>query len=78
MVVTKADSRKRVRVPQAKPGQEFAVHENADGSLTLKALDKAASTHPTCRLADEGGFPIAVPDQPIDEEAIKELLVEFP
>jgi hypothetical protein len=78
VITTKADSRKRVLVPQAKPGQVYAVHENADGSLTLTAVRPGASAVPTCRFANEDGFPVAIPNQSIDEQAIKELLAESP
>ncbi len=78
VITTKADNQKRVVVPRAKPGQVYAVQENADGSFTLTAVKPGASVTPTCRLANEDGFPVAVPNQPIDEQAIIELLAEFP
>ena len=78
MITTKADSQKRVVVPRAKPGQVYAVHDNPDGSFTLKAIKLEGSGPPTCQLAEEDGFPVAVPNQPIDEQAIKELLAELP
>jgi hypothetical protein len=77
-MTTKVDHRNRIVIPQAKPGQVYAVHDNPDGSFTLKAVESEGLGHPTCRLADEDGFPVAVPNQPIDEQAIKELLAEFP
>jgi hypothetical protein len=78
MITTKTDHRKRVVIPRAEPGQVYAVQENADGSFTLKAVESVEAARPTCRLADEDGFPVAVPNQPIDERAIKELLAEIP
>ncbi|HUD49256.1 MAG TPA: hypothetical protein VMR33_20680 [Candidatus Baltobacteraceae bacterium] len=78
MITTKADNRKRLVVPQAKPGQVYSVHDNGDGSFTLKAVEPKASSLPTCRLADEDGFRVAAPNQPINEPAIKELLADFP
>lgn len=78
VITTKADDQKRIVLPEAKPGQVYAVQENLDGSFTLKAVGSVASALPTCRLADEDGFPVVVPNQPIDEQAIKELLAEFP
>ena len=75
MITTKADKRKRVLVPQVKPGQVYAVQENADGSFTLTMVKPAQFK---CRLAKEGGFTVAVPGQPINEDAIKELLADFP
>ncbi len=78
MITTKADNQKRVLVPQAKPGQVYAIQENADGSFTLTVVKRADAGNLKCRLAKEGGFTVAVPGQPIDEQAIKELLADFP
>jgi hypothetical protein len=75
--MTKADSHRRVRVPQAKPGQVYSVQENADG-FTLTAVKTAEQAGLKCRLIKEDGFTVAAPGQPIDEQAIKELLAEFP
>ena len=75
MITTKADNRKRVLVPQVKPGEVYAVRENPDGSLTLTMVKLARLK---CRLAKEDGFTVAVPGQPINEPAIKELLADFP
>ena len=33
-----ADDRKRVRIPDAKPGQVFSCETNADGSVTLTPI----------------------------------------
>ena len=35
MVTVKADNRRRVQLPDVKPGQIFALQDNGDGSLTL-------------------------------------------
>jgi hypothetical protein len=78
VITTKADDQKRVLVPQAKPGQVYAVEENADGVFTLTAIKSAEPAHPQCRLAKENGFTVVVPQQPINELVIKELLADFP
>jgi hypothetical protein len=78
VTTTKADDQKRVLVPQAKPGQVYAVEENAEGGFTLTAIQSAETAHPKCRLAKENGFTVVVPQQPINELAIKELLTDFP
>jgi hypothetical protein len=78
VITTKVDDQKRIVVPNAKPGQVYAVQENVDGSFTLKSVGPAAAATPTCRLDNEDGFPVVVPNQPIDEQAIKYLLAEFP
>ena len=78
MITTKVDNLKRVMVPQAKPGQVYSVVENMDGSFTLTMVEPVQQIHPECQLTKEGGFTVAVPGQPIDEHAIKELLADFP
>jgi hypothetical protein len=78
VITTKADNRKRVVVPQAQPGQVYAVGENADGSLTLTAFKPGEVANLKCRVAKEDGFTVVVPGQPINEPAIQELLADFP
>ena len=78
MTTTKADNRKRVLVPQAKPGQVYAIQENADGGFTLTVVEPQEPPPAKCRLAKEDGFTVVVPGQPINEHAIKELLADFP
>ena len=78
MITTRADKQKRVFVPQAKPGQEYAVEANADGGFTLTVVEPTRRPPQKCRLAKEDGFTVIVPGQPINEDAIKELLAEFP
>ena len=78
MTISKADSRKRVVVPQARPGEAYAIQENADGSFTLTIVKSAEPAKPTCRVGKEKGFTVVVPGQPINEAAIKELLADFP
>ena len=38
MSTVTADDRKRVRIPDAKPGQVFSYENNADGSVTLTPI----------------------------------------
>ncbi len=78
MITTKADNQKRVLVPQAKPGQVYAVRENGDGSFTLTVVKRAAGANLKCRLAKEDGFTVVMPAQPINEQAIKERLADLP
>ena len=42
MSTVTADDRKRVRIPDAKPGQVFAYENNADGSVTLTPIKLGA------------------------------------
>jgi hypothetical protein len=74
----KADNYRRVQLPNAKPGEVFLFEDSGQGRITLTLVQPAAPKEPTCRLEEEGGFTVAVPDQTIDEGAIQELLADFP
>jgi hypothetical protein len=78
VITTKVDNRKRVLVPQAKPGEVYGVHEHADGSFTLTVVKPVEMGKLKCRVAKESGFTVVVPGQAINEGAIKELLTDFP
>ncbi len=41
MTTLKADNRKRIRIPDAIPGQVFAYEREADGRITLTRVVKA-------------------------------------
>ncbi|HEY3762238.1 MAG TPA: hypothetical protein VGN23_10880 [Verrucomicrobiae bacterium] len=78
MITTKADDQKRIQVPLAKPGQVYAIQQNADGGFTLSVVQAQGAVNPKCRIVKEDGFTVVAPSQPIDELAIKELLADFP
>lgn len=78
MITTKADSRRRVVLPNAKPGQVYLVHDNPGGSFTLTVIKPAAPAAPKCRLVKRGGYTVVEPSQPINEQAIQDLLTDFP
>ncbi len=46
MVTAKADDKQRVRIPDIKPGQIFAILDNGDGSLTLTPIKPAPKQRP--------------------------------
>ena len=45
VITAKADDRKRVVVPQAKPGQIFVVQDNPDGTITLSPVKTKKQKH---------------------------------
>jgi hypothetical protein len=76
-----ADNKKRVRIPDAEPGQVFVYETTGDGQfkLTLVKPVAPAGEHPAkVTFVKEGDFTVGVLDRPINEEAIKELLADFP
>ena len=76
-----ADNKKRVRLPDAKPGQVFAYETTGDGQFTLKLVKpvETAEDRPAkVTFVKEGGFTVMSSDRPIDEDALKQALSEFP
>ena len=80
MITTKADSRRRVVVPQVKPGEVYAVQDGPDGSikLTLLTAPEPENRPAKVKLVKEGRFTVGVTDRPINMQALKEALAEFP
>jgi hypothetical protein len=80
MITTKADSRRRVVVPQVRPGQVYAVQDDPDGSIKLTLLKTPEPDHRPARvkLVKEGRFTVGVTDRPINMKALKEALADFP
>jgi hypothetical protein len=80
VITTKADSRRRVVVPQVKPGHVYSVQDDPDGSikLTLLTAPEPKDRPAKVTFVKEGRFTVGVLDRPINEAVIKELLAEFP
>jgi hypothetical protein len=77
----KADSKKRVRLPDAEPGQVFACETTGEGQfkLTLVKAVTPDEDHPAkVTFVKEGDFTVGVTDRPIDMEALREALADFP
>lgn len=74
-----ADSKKRVTIRHAKPGDRFDVEAAGDGKFILTKLEPVESGRPArVRVKKRDGFTVGVLDHPISEDAIKEALREFP
>jgi hypothetical protein len=78
MIVAKADNRKRLVVPPARPGQVYDVQENADGSITLSPLKVERRVPQFVRTEKRAGYTVGILDAPIDPAALKEALADFP
>jgi hypothetical protein len=78
MMTAKADDRKRLVVPLARPGQVYDVQANADGSITLSPLKVARRVPQFVRTAKRGGYTVGMLDAPIDPAALKAALADFP
>jgi hypothetical protein len=75
MTVT-TDSKKRVVLPLAKPGDVFDVSPSADGKIVLTRLvpEKPASV----RLVKKNGYTVAVGKHAITQEMVRQAMDEFP
>ena len=78
METVKADNYKRVRLPDAKPGQVFVYVDNGNGSITLTPVKPGETESPKFKLVKEQGFTVIETDRHVSLETIKELLSEFP
>jgi hypothetical protein len=72
-----ADEKKRVVLPSARPGDQFEVRESGE-TFVLRRLHPARARPAKVKVERRGGFSVGVLDRPIDEEALKEALAEFP
>ena len=77
MTVT-ADAKKRVILPTAKPGDRFDVQSVGEGKVIFTKLEPVAGKPASVKLEKHGGFTVGVLSRPIDEQALKEALAEFP
>jgi hypothetical protein len=93
MITVKADDRRRVVLPGAKPSQEFTYLERKNGEVILTPVKLAkpeehangsAKTRrkpgppPKVRFEKRGRYTVGVSGRPVDMKAVKELLAEFP
>ena len=78
MTVT-ADSKKRVTLRLAKPGDRFDIQISANGQYILTKLEPVRSSKAAkVRIEKRGSYHVGVLDHPINEAALKEALAEFP
>lgn len=74
MTIT-ADAKKRVRLGMAKPGDRFDVQVTGEGTFLLRRLEPVKE-HPMRARLDKSGK--LVTDRPIDMDALKQALADFP
>jgi hypothetical protein len=73
------DNKKRVTLRLAKPGDRFDVQLVSDGNYVLTRLEPVRAKGPTkVRIEKRGQYHVGVLGHPINEEALKEALSEFP
>jgi hypothetical protein len=73
------DKYQRVRLPDVKGGQRFAYENKGNGVLVLTEVKPVEAKPVKARLVkNAGGYTVIRTDQPIDEQALKLALAEFP
>jgi hypothetical protein len=77
-MTTTADSRKRVILAAAKPGDRFDVQVSPDGAFILRRLKPVADQPVKGRLKKRGKYTVVVTDKPVDMKLVKKLLADFP
>ena len=73
-----ADSKHRVTLRQAKPGERFDVKILEEGKYVLTRLEPARPRPSRVRFVKRNGYTVGVLDHPIDPEALKQALADFP
>lgn len=72
-----ADNKKRVVLAQANPGDRFDVQTSANGYV-LRKLEPVQPKAAKVRFIKRDGYSVAIADQPINEQALREALADFP
>jgi hypothetical protein len=74
-----ADNKKRLTLRVAKPGDRFDVRVVSDGNYILSRLEPVQPKRPAkIRIEKRGPYHVGVSDQPINKDALREALAEFP
>jgi hypothetical protein len=74
-----ADNKKRVTLRLAKPGDRFDVQAASDGHYILTKLEPVKRRNASnVRIEKRGQYHVGILDHPINEEALKDALAEFP
>jgi phage FluMu protein gp41 len=73
-----ADSKHRVTLRQARPGDRFDVEILAEGKYVLTRLEPAKPRPSRVRFEKRNGYTVGISDQRVSEQAIRDALDEFP
>jgi hypothetical protein len=78
MTIT-ADSRKRVILRDAKPGDRFDVQISGEGTFVLRRLEPVKGVHRpgSVKWIKKDGFTVGITDRQVSQETINELLNGF-
>ena len=73
-----ADSKHRVTLRQARPGDRFDVEILAEGKYVLTRLEPTKPQPSRVRFEKRNGYTVGISDRPVSEQAIRDALDEFP
>lgn len=78
MNIVKVDNKKRVRIPEFRPGQVYTYATNPGGSVTLTELKPAEPKSPKVRIVTAGGRKLLSSDHTVSNEDVQKVLEQFP
>jgi len=78
MKTVTVDNKKRVRIPEFKPGQVFTYATNPDGRVTLTEVKPVEPTPPKVKVITEGGRKFLLSDRIVSNADVQKALEEFP
>jgi hypothetical protein len=77
-VTVTADEKSRVTLPAARPGDKFEVHVAGEGQMVLTRVLPVQGDFVEVKIEKRGNFSVGVLSRPIDDQALKEALADFP
>ena len=77
-MTVKADSKRRVVLPLAEPGDLFEVQLCGQGKLTLTKLEPVQGRTTPVTFRKRGRYTVGFSDRPVSEEAIREAVADYP
>jgi hypothetical protein len=76
--VVKVDNKRRVRIPEFRPGQVYTYTSNPGGSVTLTEMKPVQPKPPKVRVVTECGRKLLSSDRKVSNEDVQKALEEFP
>ena len=78
MKIVKVDNKKRVRIPEFRPGQVYTYATNPSGSLTLTELKPVKPKPPKVRIVIKSGRKLLSSDRVVSNADVQKVMEQFP
>lgn len=78
MNVVKVDNKRRVRIPEFRPGQVYTYTSNPAGGVTLTEMKPVEPKPAKVRVVTERGRKLLSSDRKVSNEDVQKALEEFP